>query len=222
MYISSRLIRFSGQSCQFHRAESHSYDIPRVYSCRRCHIFLLLSIGVSMLANQSANKTSGLLICLFCQSLDLNITRVSHFFLSLTWSPPNSLSAAAQPSLYVTQKFFYVLWFMHGCTHIHIFHTFYPLPSIKSSWFRIWPFTSSLLSLPCPSPVSVSARAIVMHMEPTEWVYVWGVQGKCQLTKALRYHEALSILSVFRVTLDSISYFVITVYRHFHCKISIF
>lgn len=58
--------------------------------------------------------------------------------------------------------------------------------------------------------------------KPTEWVYVWGVQGKCQLTKALRYHEALSILSVFRVTLDSISYFVITVYRHFHCKISIF
>lgn len=147
---------------------------------------------------------------------------LSQFFLSLTWSPPNSLSAAAQPSLYVTQRFFYVLWFMHGCTHIHIFHTFYPLPSIKDSWFRIWPFTSSLLSLPCPSPVSVSARAIVMHMEPTEWVYVWGVQGKCQLTKALRYHEALSILSVFRVTLGSVSYFVITVYRHFHCKISIF
>lgn len=96
---------------------------------------------------------------------------LSQFFLSLTWSPPNSLSAVAQPSLYVTQRFFYVLWFMHGCTHIHIFHTFYPLPSIKDSWFRIWPFTSSPLSLPCPSPVSVSARAIVMHME-THWVSV--------------------------------------------------
>lgn len=38
---------------------------------------------------------------------------------------------------------------------------------------------------------------------------VWcGMQGKCQLTKALRYHDALWVLSLFGVTFDSILYSV--------------
>lgn len=169
MYISSRLIRFSGQSCQFHRAESDSHDFPRVYSCRRCHIFLLLSIGVSMLANQSANKTSGLLICLFCQSLDLNITRVSISIFSVSHLKSTQLTICSGTAFLMSLRGSFM--FYDSCMDAHTY-TFYPLPSIKDSWFRIWPFTSSLLSLPCPSPVSVSARAIVMHMEPTECVYV--------------------------------------------------
>lgn len=43
-----------------------------------------------------------------------------------------------------------------------------------------------------------------MHMEP----YACKIQSKCQLTKDLCYHEALWVLSLFGVTLDSILYIV--------------
>lgn len=66
-------------------------------------------------------KTAAWHICLyFSQSPDLSITRV--LYLSPAWSPPNSLSTVAQLSLYVTQKFFYVLWFMHAHTQTHTQH----------------------------------------------------------------------------------------------------
>lgn len=45
-------------------------------------------------------------------------------------------------------------------------------------------FTIAPLSLTCQC---LWSWAIVMHMEP----YVCGIQSKCQLTKALSYHEAL-------------------------------
>lgn len=61
--------------------------------------------------------------------------------------------------------------------------------------------SSSPLSLTCQC---LWSWAIVMHMEP----YVCGIQSKCQLTKALCYHQALWILSLFCVTLDSILYIV--------------
>lgn len=50
---------------------------------------------------------------------------------------------------------------MHAHTHTRIFHAFFPLPSITDSRFSMWPCSFSLLSLPCPSPVSVSGHGLL-------------------------------------------------------------
>lgn len=110
--------------------------------------------------------------------------------------------------------------FYDSCMHTHtpIFHTFCPLPSIKDSCFRIWPCTSSLLSLPCPSPVSMSGWAIVMHMGPYVCVCVCGVGCRvnvssprpCVTTKLC----GLCLFLVWRLTVSYIS----SLYGHCHWK----
>lgn len=139
MYISSRLIRFSGQSCQFHRAESDSYDFPRVCSCRRCHIFLLLSIGVSMLANQSANKTSGLLICLFCQSLDLNITRVSISIFSVSHLKSTQLTICSGTAFLICHSEVLLCFMIHAWMHTHTHSTLCHLLKTVGSGYGLSP-----------------------------------------------------------------------------------
>lgn len=89
-------------------------------------VYILLFVCLSVCQSICQWKRRRAYLSLLCQCLDLNITRVSiSLFLSLAWSPPNSLSTVAQPSLYVTQKVL-LCFTIHACTHIHTFSHILP------------------------------------------------------------------------------------------------
>lgn len=123
----------SQQFCHFHPATTDFHDFPRIHSYRLYFIYLTLCWPVCLSINLEWSQQPAYLSFL-CQCLHLNIS--ISLFLSPAWSPPNSLSTVAQPSLYVTQKVL-LCFVIHACTHIHtFFHTFCPLPSIKDSCFQ--------------------------------------------------------------------------------------
>lgn len=74
-----------------------------------------------MLANQSANKTSGLLICLFCQSLDLNITRVSISIFSVSHLKSTQLTICSGTAFLMSLRGSFM--FYDSCTYTFFTHS---------------------------------------------------------------------------------------------------
>lgn len=75
-----------------------------------------------MLANQSANKTSGLLICLFCQSLDLNITRVSISIFSVSHLKSTQLTICSGTAFLMSLRGSFM--FYDSCMDAHTYTFF--------------------------------------------------------------------------------------------------